>query len=688
MSVLIKACDWSTVSLGHPSDWPQPLRTSAGIMLGSKQPTLIAWGSQQILLCNDAFCALSDLPASHWLGFPLQQAWSELAALLAPAAAGEAVRHRERQLAVPQQAGAARSAWFTIAASTIRDQEGYAAGVFCTLEEVTEKVLSERKNLAELEYRRRLFDQTPSFIAALSGPNHVFELANAAYLQLVGHKNIIGKTVREILPELAEQGYLDVMDQVYRSGEPFIGRELRFMMERNSTDAEQEEQFLDIVYQPITGDNGQVIGVLIEGFDVTGRIATEKALRHHAEVLQDQVEVRTQDLRQAEAALHQAQKMEALGQLTGGIAHDFNNLLLGINGSLTLAARRLQQDRQDEVERFIALAMQSAQRAAGLVHRLLAFSRRQALDPKPVQVGPLIASMEDLLRSTIGEQIELILAPDEDRWPALCDPNQLESAILNLAINARDAMPQGGKLTITSHSVRINQTKLAEEQTAKPGDYVCVLVSDTGTGMVPEVLSHVFEPFFTTKAVGQGTGLGLSMIYGFARQSGGYVHIDSAVGVGTTVRLCLPRSSRQAQPEAAPSGLSEVHSANSGAVVLVVEDDVAVRRLVVEVLREMGYATLEAVDGLAGLKTLQSKARLDLLITDIGLPGMSGREMVNAARMHRPNLPVLYMTAYALSKSSASGGQLAEGDVLSKPFRMEVLAKRVEQIMKAVASGD
>lgn len=681
MSDLIEAQEGSSAAFGPPSAWPQPLRTAAGIMLHTKQPALIAWGREQLLLSNDAFCALSDLPATHWLGRCLPDVWPALAALLATAAE-EALWLTEQQLTVPQ-AGAERLAWFSIAASPISDQQGRAGGVYCTLSDVSQQLLHIHEIETELAYRRRLFAQTPSFIAALSGPDHVYKLVNQAYLQLVGHQDIIGKSIREVLPELREQGYLEVLDRVYRSGKPSIGREQRYMLQRRSTDAVLEERFLDIVYQPIKDDAGQVKGVLIEGFDVTERIDAEKALRHHAEVLQDQVEVRTQDLRQAEAALHQAQKMEALGQLTGGIAHDFNNLLLGINGALALAERRLQQDRQDDVGRFIALAMQSANRAAGLVHRLLAFARRQPLDTKAVEVGPLIASIEDLLRRTIGESIELALIQDQGEWLALCDPNQLESAILNLAINARDAMPQGGKLTIASYNLRIKQSEPTNPPEATPGDYVCVRVSDTGSGMAPEVLSHVFEPFFTTKAVGQGTGLGLPMIYGFARQSGGYVQIDSVVGVGTTVRLCLPRSRQAVDAEPMPAGLREVHKAAPGAVALVVEDDAAVRQLVVELLRELGYLTLEAADGLAGLKLLQSRVRVDLLVTDIGLPGMSGRQMVKAARVYRPELRVLYMTAYDHTGSVDHGDPETDEELITKPFSLEAFAQRLEQIMGA-----
>lgn len=676
MRALLEACDWTGAALPAPPDWPLPLRTAAGIMLAAPQPALIVWGGTQALLGNDACAALLERDPVTWLGRPLQDVWPDLSALLAPVASGQAVWEPEQRLLLPR-AGRAVEAWLAVSASPIRSEQGHVMGALCLLEDVTARVQAARRQFEELKFRRWLFEQTPSFIAALSGPDHVYRLVNQAYLQLVGHQDIVGKPIREVLPELAGQGVLEVLDQVYRSGQPFGGRALRFMLQRNSSDAALEERFLDIVFQPIKDDEGKVLGVLIEGFDVTDRMEAEAALRRQAEALQNQIDLQSEDLRQVTEVLHQAQKMEALGQLTGGIAHDFNNILLGINGALGLAKRRLLQGRSDETERFINLAMQSANRAAGLVHRLLAFARRQPLAPKPVRVGALIASMADLLRHTVGEHIEVSLLPGEDDWLALCDPNQLESAILNLAINARDAMPAGGKLTITSKKVRIGA---ADEQVGRPGDYVCVLVSDTGTGMTPQTLRHVFEPFFTTKAAGQGTGLGLPMIYGFARQSGGSIHIDSAPGMGTTVRLYLPRSLTDAETEESAAELAPPAAA-SDAVVLVVEDDVTVRQLVVAALHELGLRTLEAVDGVAGLELLESDVRLDLLITDIGLPGLNGKQMVEAARAFRPQLPVLYMTAYAPPEWLDAAGPAAREALITKPFSMEALAARIRQLM-------
>ncbi len=385
--------------------------------------------------------------------------------------------------------------------------------------------------------------------------------------------------------------------------------------------------------------------------------------------------------RLVEDALRQSQKMEAVGQLTGGIAHDFNNLLQGITGSLDLLQKRIAQRRYDDVERFIAGATGAANRATALTHRLLAFSRRQPLDPRPVRANPLIESMEELLRRTMGERIELSLALHEALWLTLCDPNQLENAILNLAINARDAMPDGGRLTIETDHAQLDDAFAAWTRDVRPGQYVCICVSDTGAGMDSDTMDRAFEPFFTTKPLGQGTGLGLSMIYGFARQSEGYVKIFSEIGRGTTVKLYLPRYRGEDEADAPAAPLAAAPEA-AGETVLVVEDEPVVRGLIVEVLSDLGYAALEAVDGPAGLALLQSKHRIDLLITDIGLPGLNGRQVADAGRLLRPGLKILFMTGYAENASLAAGFLEPGMAMITKPFAMEVLGAKVRKIIE------
>jgi len=384
-------------------------------------------------------------------------------------------------------------------------------------------------------------------------------------------------------------------------------------------------------------------------------------------------------LKATEEALLQSQKMEAVGQLTGGIAHDFNNLLTGIVGSLDLLQTRLNQGRTENVGRYIDAAMTSANRAAALTHRLLAFARRQPLIPKSVDANQLVVSLEDLLRRTIGEAIDLAIVVSDDLWNTLCDPNQLESALLNLAINARDAMPDGGKLTISTANARLDGVS-ADTPALAPGDYICVAVTDTGTGMSAEVAARAFDPFFTTKPIGQGTGLGLSMIYGFARQSNGHATIDSKPGQGTSVRLYLPRHHSGAVAGPASAAATAERSA-TGETVLVVEDEPVVRAVILEMLVEQGYRTLEAVDGPSGLRILQGNEQIDLLVTDVGLPGINGRQLADQARETRPGLKILFVTGYAESVAIADGFLQPGMEMITKPFDLDNLSRRVRAMV-------
>ncbi len=417
--------------------------------------------------------------------------------------------------------------------------------------------------------------------------------------------------------------------------------------------------------------------------EATERRRAEKALANLAASLETEVQLRTHELMEVEAALRQSQKMEAVGQLTGGLAHDFNNLLTGVTGSLELLQARIAQGRIKELDRYVNAAQGAARRAAALTHRLLAFSRRQTLDPKPTDTNRLVAGMEELIRRTVGPEITLETVAVGGLWPTLVDPGQLENALLNLCINARDAMPDGGRITIET-SNRWLDARTARERDLEPGQYVSLSVSDTGTGMTPEVIAKAFDPFFTTKPLGQGTGLGLSMIYGFTKQSGGLVRIYSEIGKGTTVSLYLPRHIGKADtPELAPE-LTDAPRAQQGETVLVVDDEPTVRMLVAEVLQDLGYTAIEAADGSSGLRVLQSDVRIDLLVTDVGLPGgVNGRQVADAARVTRPNLKVLFITGYA-ENAVISHGHLDPGmHVLTKPFAMEALASRIKDLISS-----
>jgi signal transduction histidine kinase/CheY-like chemotaxis protein len=383
-----------------------------------------------------------------------------------------------------------------------------------------------------------------------------------------------------------------------------------------------------------------------------------------------------------QARLHQANKMESVGRLAGGIAHDFNNLLTGIIGALDLMQRRIGQGRFEDLDRFMTAASASANRAASLTHRLLAFARRQSLDPQPLDANQLLLSIEDLLRRTLGEQTRVTIAPFNGLWPTSVDANQLENALLNLAINARDAMPEGGELRLATANVIGIEEGDAPEETGAAGEYVMVGVSDTGTGMPPEVLARAFDPFFTTKPIGQGTGLGLSMIYGFVIQSGGHIRIKSELGRGTTVSLYFPRSEAAALLGEAATSAAET-SAGRGEVVLVVEDEPAVRMLVAEALGEMGYRTLEAADAMEALAILNAAGPVDLLVSDVGLPGMNGRDLAERGRTLRPGLKIILMTGYA-EKAALRSEFLRDGmRLIAKPFTTDELSKHVQEILGA-----
>jgi len=1003
MGALMRDHNWSSTPLGMPAAWPVALRTLVTVMLGSRQPMFVAWGAERTLLYNDGYAEILARKHPDALGRPFLDVWSEIRDDLLPiveqAYAGEAV-HMDDITLVMDRHGYREETHFAFSYTPVHDESGRVAGIFCPCRETTGQVLAERRNLAEREKFEQLFAQAPSFMAMLRGPEHVFDLVNPAYLQLVGHRDVIGKPIRQALPEIEGQGYFEMLDNAYANGKAFRGNTLKVGLQRRPGDA-VEQRFIDLVCQPVTQINGRVIGIFVEGSDVTERVHVEEALRGNeteartlaaqqaatlgqlaegvivtdavgritlvndaatrlhgvsrlevasdaysaaysllteegclypsldlplaravrgetvlearwrirrpdgsevlavgnarpvldetgrqigavltirddtdrkqaedalresrdrlagesralevlnrtgtqvaaelgldtlvqrvvdagveltgaqfgaffynvlddrggsymlyalsgaarsafdgfgmpratpvfgptfrgegvvrsGDILKDErygrnaphfgmpaghppvrsflsvpvvsrsgevigglffghaqpdifgerservmtglagqaaigidnarlfeavqkvnaeleqrVGERTAELEKAHDTLRQAQKMEAVGQLTGGLAHDFNNLLAGISGSLELLQARMSQGRLGDLERYITAAQGAAKRAAALTHRLLAFSRRQTLDPKPTDVNRLVAGMEELVRRTVGPEVTVEVVAAGGLWTTLVDPNQIENALLNLCVNARDAMPGGGRLTIETGNRWLDQ-RAARERDLPPGQYISLCVSDTGTGMAPEVIARAFDPFFTTKPIGMGTGLGLSMVYGFVRQSGGQARIYSEMGQGAMVCLYLPRHHGQAENAELPAELAGAPRAEQGETVLVVDDEPTVRMLVTEVLEDLGYTAIEAADGTVGLQVLQSDVRIDLLVTDVGLPGMNGRQLADAARVGRPDLKVLFITGYA-ENAVLSHGHLDPGmHVLTKPFAMEVLASRIKNLI-------
>ncbi len=408
-------------------------------------------------------------------------------------------------------------------------------------------------------------------------------------------------------------------------------------------------------------------------------------LRALNETLEQRVAERSSELMQAEEKLRQAQKMEAVGQLTGGLAHDFNNLLAGISGSLEMITSRVAQGRLADVDKYLVAAQGAARRAAALTHRLLAFSRRQTLDPRPTNVNALMDGMTELIQRTVGPSIQVQTIGAVGLWPALVDASQLENALLNLCINGRDAMPDGGRITLETANRWMDRAAAAAYDMPE-GQYLSLSVTDTGTGMSPEVIAKAFDPFFTTKPLGQGTGLGLSMIYGFAKQSGGQVRIYSELEVGTTICIYLPRFYGGVQVNEVHVESGPVSASTKGETVLVVDDEPTVRMMIADALSELGHAVLEASDSAEGLAILRSGVHIDLLITDVGLPGgMNGRQMADAGRELRPGLPTIFITGYA-ENAVISHGYLPPGmRVLTKPFSIEGLVLQVRELLQAKA---
>ena len=816
MRALVDSKDWSSTPLGARHNWSASLNLAVDIVLASGFPMALRWGPDFVLIYNDAYRPILGDKHPWALGLPASVAWSEVWPQIEPyhlaimSGASEAVYTDDTLLRIQRFEDRWDDAHFTLGYSPVPDPTTPSGigGIFVTAMEITERLEAELKVRdaqealqemnqaleAERAFLRTLFQHAPSFMAVLRGHEHRFELANDAYAQLIGHRAVVGKTVRDALPEVEGQGFFELLDSVFATGEPYVGRRMPANLQRDP-DASAELRYLDLVYQPIHNPSGEIVGIFVDGFDITERVAAEDALRQLNETLELQVEARTrerdqlwrntQDLiavvdakgiftaanpawtdilgwsvdevvgrhhldlnhpddgpRSAEAldramteglpayqsrvrhkdgsyrwiswvasaegdtvyasgrhitaekaaaeelalaqdALRQSQKMEAIGQLTGGIAHDFNNMLAIVIGNLDIAERHLARGGSG-VDRYLKQAREGASRASTLTKRLLAFSRQSPLSPSVVALNALVASMSELLRRTLGEPVELETVLAGGLWLTHVDPNQLESAIVNLAVNARDAMPDGGKLTIETANAFLDERYAAHEDGVSPGQYVMIAVSDVGTGIPTELMSKVFDPFFTTKPVGKGTGLGLSMIYGFVKQSGGHVKIYSEAGHGTTVKIYLPRTFAAAEDTAPSTNDGDLPRATSQTEsILVVEDDEGVRMMSTEALRELGYTVHAAASGDEAVNRFDSLQRVDLLFTDVVMAGVSGRQLGDTLRARNPDLKVLYTTGYTRN-AIVHNGVLDPGvDILPKPFAVEDLAMKIRQVLDA-----
>ena len=665
---LIGERDWSTTSLGPINLWPQSLRSMVGFLLRSAVPIVMLWGEDGVMLYNDAYSVFAGGRHPQLLGSKVREGWPEVADfndnVMRVGLAGGTLAYRDQELTLHRH-GRPEQVWMNLDYSPVIDEAGRPAGVIAIVIETTERIIAERRLAAEAFAERKLLadlvDNTDAFVQ-VADFNYRFLAINRASAQeferIFGVRPKVGDSMLDLLAHLPEhQAAVKATWSRALAGEEFTTIE-------EFGDSARVRRAYEIKFNILRDVQGERIGAYQFVTDVTERLSYQSRLI------------------EAEDALRQSQKMEAIGQLTGGLAHDFNNLLTGISGSLDLLQKRVAQGRINDLDRYLIAAQSASKRAAALTHRLLAFSRRQTLDPKPTDVHKLVLGMADLIRRTVGPEITVETVDMVGLWPALVDPPQLENALLNLCINARDAMPDGGRITIETAN-RWMDERTARERDVEPGQYLSLCVSDTGTGMPPDVIARAFDPFFTTKPLGQGTGLGLSMIYGFVRQSGGQVRIYSEVGQGTMVCIYLPRFYGAAEAPEVKVDRGDMQRAGAGETVLVVDDEPSVRMLVLDVLEDLGYASLEAEDGPSGLRMLQGQARLDLLITDVGLPGgMNGRQVADAARVLRPGLKVLFITGYA-ENAVVGNGHLDPGmAILTKPFAIDDIAAKIRSLIE------
>lgn len=805
MARQIAAFDWASTELGPISAWPQSLKSTLGMMLRSPVPIAILWGEHGVMIYNDGYAEVAGGRHPAILGSRVLEGWPEIADfnrnVIEVGLAGGTLSYRDQEMML-NRSGAPEKVWLNLDYSPVMDDEGKPAGVIAFVAETTRRVQAETQLERGFETLRQMFEQAPGFIAILAGPEHTFAMVNKAYMQLVGHRDAVGKPVREALPEIVDQGFIELLDRVRKTEEPYIGRGIRVLLQREP-ESEPVERYLDFVFHPVSSAQSNVRGIFVQGHDVTEQRLAEIALRESEErfrlvaesapvklwmgdaegnciylnamlrrfwgvapeevphfnwletvhpddmetlrepyqramrdhvpfsvevrfrradgvyriinttaqprfgrhgefegmigvnvdvterrqaeeaqqelnaTLEQRVEDEIAHRSKAENALRQAQKMEAIGKLTGGVAHDFNNLLQVVSGNLQLLTKDVAGNERAETR--VANALDGIGRGAKLANQLLAFGRRQPLEPRVVNIGRLVNGMGDMLRRTIGEGVEVDAMVSGGLWNTLADPGQLENALLNLAINARDAMDGTGKLTIEVGNAFLDDAYAADHPEVEAGQYVVLAVTDTGEGIEPELLHQVFEPFFSTKPHGKGSGLGLSMVYGFVKQSGGHIKIYSERGHGTTVKLYLPRIN---QSEDVISPASAAAATGGTETILVAEDDDAVRATVVDMLSELGYRVLTAKDAASALTVIESGAPVDLLFTDVVMPGpLKSTDLVRKARERTPSIAVLFTSGYT-ENSIVHGGKLDAGvDLLSKPYTREALARKIRQVL-------
>jgi PAS domain S-box-containing protein len=804
MGALMRSHDWSGSPLGPPENWPQPLRTAIRLLLNTGHPMYIWWGPELLCFYNDAY-RRSIGPEQHpcSLGRPAREVWAEIWDIIGPqihqVMTGGGATWQEDALVPITRNGRLEEVYWTYSYGPIDDEDAPngIGGVLVVCAETTEQVLSRRRATEDIEHMAQLFQQAPGFVAVLRGADHVFELANQAYLNLVGRSDLIGRPVRTAFPDLEGQGFFERLDDVFRAGEVYssFGAAITF---QPSPDGPARRHLIDFVYQPIKDRNGAVTGIFVQGSDVTERAAAEAARRESEARLRDiaattrseaqfrllvrgvtdyaiymldpegvvsswnpgaqrikgyapeeiigqhfskfftdedrasgapehgletarregrfetegwrvrkdgtrfrahaildaipgedgkvigfakitrditEREEARRALERAREALYQSQKLEAIGQLTGGVAHDFNNLLMAVLGSLELVRKRLPDDPQ--INRLIGNAIHGAQRGATLTQRMLTFARRQELKREPIDLAALVLTMEPLLDQSLGSSFSLRVEFPPQLPAVETDRVELESALMNIVINARDAMPGGGTITLTAEPESVGQG----DPDLGPGDYVRLTVADRGEGMDQETLARAAEPFFTTKGVGKGTGLGLAMVQGLAAQSGGVLRLKSSVGVGTEVELWLPAASRRSGA-AAVDGTRAVGAPTRPLTILAVEDDPLILLNLVAMLEDLGHKVIKAIGAPEALRALGGAEPIDMLITDHSMPGMTGAQLAKKVAAERADLPIVLASGYA----ELPAGEGAELVRLAKPFGQKQLAEAIERAFRSSQS--
>jgi PAS domain S-box-containing protein len=656
VGALMRSNDWSKSPLGQPESWPQPLRTIVELLLQSQFPMFVAWGDALTLFYNDPYAEILGAKHPLALGARFQDVWSEIWSDISPlidaAITGQAI-YREDLPLLMNRKGYDEQTWFTFSYSPLRDESGKVAGMFCAVSETTRRVLAERalcdlnetlerrvtEALAERKLLADIVEGTDTFVQVVDLDYRWLAMNRAAaneFERIFGVRPKVGDSMMELLASQPEhQAAIKAVWSRALGGE-------EFMIVGEFGDPARDRRFYEMRYSTLRDGNGMRIGAYQFVNDVTDRVRDQERLRTAGE------------------ALRQTQKLESLGRLTGGVAHDFNNLLAVFASGLQLLDRATTVEQRDRVH---AAMRRAVSRGTGLTHQLLAFTRRQAINPTSIDLVAQLTGMREMLEHSLRGETLVELSFGPELWPVEIDAGEFELAMLNLFANARDAMPNGGAITI----VATNVTELADGLAT---DFVQLSVADTGSGMPPEVLDRVFEPFFTTKEVGKGTGLGVPQVYGFAQQSGGRLKIDSRVQVGTTVTLMLPRSLRKpAAPvdASSPSPLGECGDRQ----VLLVEDDEEVAALTREMLCQLGFKVICAASSVAALGALANERRIDIVFSDIKIPGgISGLELAREIRRRRPDMSIILTTGHS---ETAAGMNKAEFRLLLKPYGLEAL---------------